>query len=94
MSKELLEEIADLKKENKYAEKRISILLGGKTEGYKELFSRSPTVIPYIQEKDVQIKLLREALEKLEKYIAYNGDCWVQNVARQALAEIDKMKGV
>ena len=47
-----------------------------------------------IESKAAQIKILREALEKLEKYIANNGDCWVQNVARQTLAEIDKMKGV
>lgn len=62
-SDEQKEEIADLKKEIKYAEKRIAILLEGKTEGYKELFNRLPTAIPYLQEKDARIAELERDME-------------------------------
>ena len=33
-----------------------------------------------------QINGLREAMGRLEKYVSYNGDTWVQKEARNALA--------
>lgn len=98
MSNKLLEEIADLKKEIKYSEKRIAILLERKTDGYKELFNRLPTVIPYIQEKDTHIRLLREALETMIAD-ATNDDTknyclkWLR-LASKAISELDKMEEV
>lgn len=38
-----------------------------------------------IQELEAENAALREALELLEKYVAHNGDDWVQRQARAAL---------
>jgi len=43
-----------------------------------------------IAAKDAEIAELVAALELLSKYIAYNGDDWVQRTALEALAKVRK----
>lgn len=40
-----------------------------------------------------ELAFVRDALERLSKYLAYNGDDWVQKNAREALSRLDALTG-
>lgn len=62
------------------------------SEYNRKFFDISVKLKQRLSQKDAQIAMLKEALERLEKYVAHNGDCWVQNVSRKALAELNDFR--